>query len=231
MEQVSLRAETGRVPGSRSSRRLRREGRIPAVVYGHDIDPMNVAVDARELYGALHTEAGTNALITLEVEGGEEILTMARVVERHPFRSEYRHVDFQKIALTETITTEVPIHFEGEPVGVREGGVFSPRRTSVQIEAVVTQIPGHVELDISAVELGESLRVSDLPEIEGVTYLEDPEGVVMSVTHPAAEIEEPEPEAVEGEELPEGEVAEGEEAPEGEAAEEGAADGGGDEEA
>jgi len=224
MQQVSLRAETGRVPGSRSSRRLRREGQVPAVVYGHDTEPMNVAVDARELYGALHTDAGTNALITLQVDGAE-ILTMARVIERHPFRSEYRHVDFLKISLTETITTEVPIHFEGEPVGVREGGVFSPRRTSVQIEAVVTQIPGNIELDISGVELNESLRVSDLPEVEGVTYLEDPESVVMSVTVPAAEIEEPEPEVAEGE-LPEGEeVPEGEEAPEGAEAAESEGDG------
>lgn len=215
MQQVSLRAETGRVPGSRSSRRLRREGQVPAVVYGRDIEPINVAVDARELYGVLHTEAGTNALITLQMDG-DEVLTMARVIERHPFRSEYRHVDFQKISLTETITTEVPIHFEGEPVGVREGGVFSPRRTSVEIEAVVTQIPGHVELDISGVELGDSLRVSDLPEVEGVTYLEDPESVVMSVTVPAAEIEEPEPEVAEGE------LVEGEEVPEGEEPTEGA---------
>src|SRR5690606_14028992 len=152
-------------------------------------------------------------------------LTMARVFARHPFRSEYPHVDFLKISLTETITTEVPIHFEGEPVGVREGGVFSPRRTSVQIEAVVTQIPGNIELDISGVELNESLRVSDLPEVEGVTYLEDPESVVMSVTVPAAEIEEPEPEVAEGE-LPEGEeVPEGEEAPEGAEAAESEGDG------
>jgi large subunit ribosomal protein L25 len=222
MEQVSLRARTGRAPGSRASRRLRREGQIPAVVYGREMEPVHIAVDARELYGVLHTDAGLNALITLQVDEGDEILTMAKIVERHPFRAEYRHVDFQKIALTETVTTEVPIHFEGEPVGVREGGVFSPARTTVHIEALVTQIPGHVELDISALEIGEALRISDLPEIDGVTYLENPEDVVVSVTVPAAEIEEPEPELVEGEEIeavPEGEepaeepAAEGEETP------------------
>lgn len=207
MEQVSLRARTGRTPGSRASRRLRREGQIPAVVYGRDMEPLNVAVDAHDLYSALHTDAGLNALITLEVDG-DDILTMARVVERHPFRAEYRHVDFQKIALTETVTAEVPIHFEGEPVGVQEGGVFSPARTTVHIEALVTQIPGHIELDITELELGEALRVADLPGIEGVSYLEDPETVVVSVTVPAAEIEEPEPEVAEGEEIeavPEGE--------------------------
>lgn len=218
MEQVSLRARTGRTPGSRSSRRLRREGQVPAVVYGRDMDPINIAVDGRELYGVLHTEAGLNALISLEVEDGDEILTMARVVERHPFRREYRHVDFQKVSLTERVSAEIPIHFEGQPVGVEEGGVFSPRRTSVQIEALVTQIPSYVELDISAVELGDSLRVEDLPEIEGVDYLEDPDSVVMSVTVPAAELPEPEPEVAEGEELEEDEEVEGEEA-EGEEAE------------
>ncbi len=216
MEQMSLRAHRGRTPGSRHSRRLRREGQVPAVVYGRDIDPINIAVDERELFGVLHTEAGLNALITLQVEGGEEILTLARAVERHPYRREYRHVDFVKVSLTETVTADVPIHFEGEPIGVLEGGVFSPRRTSVHIEAVVTQIPGHIELDVSGVDVGDSLRVVDLPVMEGVTYLEDPDSVVMSVTVPAAEIEEPEPELVEGEELEE--AAEGEE-PEEEAAE------------
>lgn len=216
MEQVSLRARTGRTPGSRASRRLRREGQVPAVVYGREMEPLHIAVDGRELYGVLHTDAGLNALITLEVDDGkDEILTMARIVERHPFRTEYRHVDFQKIALTETITTEIPIHFEGEPVGVREGeGVFSPARTSVEIEALVTQIPSHVELDINDLEVGDALRIADLPEIDGVTYLEDAEYVVVSVTYPAAEIEEPEPEVAEGEE--EGVVPEGEEAAEGE---------------
>lgn len=204
MEQVSLRAQTGRTPGSRSSRRLRREGQVPAIVYGREMEPINVAVDARELYAALRTEAGVNALINLDVDG-EEILTMARVIERHPYRAEYRHVDFQKIALTETVSAEVPVVFEGEPVGVREsGGVFSPARTVIQIEAVVTNIPGHIELDVSGVDINEVLRISDLPELDGVTYLEDPEAVVMSVTPPA--VEEP-TEPVEGEELPEGEEA------------------------
>jgi len=219
MEQVSLRAHTGRIPGSRHSRRLRREGKIPAIVYGRDMEPINIAVEERELYGVLHTEAGLNALINIQIEGQEEILTLAREIERHPFRREYRHVDFQKVSLTETVTADVPIHFEGEPIGVEEGGVFSPRRTSVHIEALVTQIPGYIEMDISGVDIGESLRVTDLPVMEGVTYLEDPDSVLMSVTLPAAEIEEPEPELAEGEELEE-ELAEGEE-PEGEETAEG----------
>jgi large subunit ribosomal protein L25 len=209
MEQVSLRARTGRQTGSRASRRLRRQGQVPAVVYGRELEPIHIAVDERELYGVLHTDFGVNALINLEIEGADDILTLARVIERHPFRPEYRHIDFVKVSLTEKVTAEISVHFEGEPVGVEEGGVFSPARTTVVIEALVTDIPGYVELDVSAVEIGESLRISDLPAVEGVEYLEDPEAVVMSVTLPAAE--EPEPEPEEGLEIEGVAAAEGEE--------------------
>jgi large subunit ribosomal protein L25 len=218
MSEVTLRAETGRATGSRESRRLRKTGRVPAIVYGKTIEPITVAVDAHDLHMALHTEAGANALINLEIEGKDVVLTMARVIERHPFRNEYRHVDFVTVSLDETIHAEVVIHFEGTPVGVIEGGVFSPSKTHVVVETLATSIPSGIELDISGVDVGGALRIADLPEIEGVLYIEDPETVLMSVTAPAAEIEE-EPEELEGEEL-EGEegAAEGEE-PDGQAEE------------
>lgn len=222
MSQVSLRAQAGRTPGSRESRRIRRQGLVPAVVYGLDVDPVPVSVDAHDLHMALHTEAGSNAIISLEIEDGDTLTTMARVIDRHPFRNEYQHIDFVTIDLSKKVTAEVTISFAGTPAGVREGGVFSPRRTTVQIEVLPTEIPGSIELDVSEVEIGGSLRVEDMPELEGITYLEDPEAVVMSVTAPAAEIVE-EPEEIEGEELEEGEEGaegEAEEAAEGEAEEE-----------
>ena len=215
MSQVSLRAQTGRSSGSREARRIRRQGLVPAIVYGRDLDPIPVSVDAHDLHLALHTEAGSNAIISLEVEGGETLTTMARVIDRHPFRNEYRHVDFVTVDLTRTVIAEVPIHFEGTPVGVKEGGVFSPSRTHVEVEVLPTEIPGSIELDVSEVEVGGALRVADLPEIEGVTYVEDPDAVIMSVTTPAAEIEEPEEveeELEEGEEPVEGEAEEAAEA-------------------
>lgn len=211
MDQVSLRARAGRQPGSRESRRIRRTGDVPAVVYGTNLDPIPVQIDSHDLHVALHTEAGTNAIINLEIEGGDTITTIARVIERHPFRSEYRHVDFVTVDLSQKVTIEVALHFEGRPVGVEEGGVFSPRRTHIPVQVLPTEIPAYIELDVSGVEIGGSLRVEDLPELEGVEYLDDPDAVVMSVTVPAAEIEEPEPEGVElleGEELAEGEEAE-----------------------
>jgi large subunit ribosomal protein L25 len=211
MEQVSLRARAGRRPGSRESRRVRRRGQVPAVVYGPDQSPIPLAVDGHDLHVALHTEAGSNAIINLEIEDGDTLTTMAKVIERHPFRNEYRHVDFVTIDLTQKVRAEVALQFEGTPVGVLEGGVFSPRRTYVIVEVLPTEIPSHIELDISEVEVGGSLRIADLPQLENITYVEELDAVVMSVTVPAAEIEEPvaaEDELVEGEELEEGEEAE-----------------------
>ena len=191
MSQVSLRAQAGRKPGSRESRRIRRQGMVPAVVYGPDTDPISVSVDSHDLQVALHTEAGSNAIINLEIEDGKALTTMARVIDRHPFRSEYRHVDFVTVDLSQKVTAEVALHFEGTPAGVKEGGVFSPRRTHVQIEVLPTEIPSFIELDVSEVEIGGSLRIEDLPELENVEYLEELDAVIMSVTTPAAEIEEP----------------------------------------
>jgi large subunit ribosomal protein L25 len=223
MSEVNLLVKAGRTPGSRESRRIRLTGQIPAIVYGKGVpEPVPVSVDARDLHNALHTEAGSNAIISLEIEGRDILTTMARVIERHPFRSEYRHIDFVTVDLTQTVIAEVNIQFEGAPVGVREGGVFSPRRTTVVIEVLPTEIPAFIELDVSDVELNESLRIEDLPELEGIVYTEDPEAVIMSVTVPAAEIEEEEPELTEEElaELEELEDGEAEEGAEGEDEEE-----------
>lgn len=229
MSEVNLRAETGRATGTRESRRLRRTGRIPAIVYGKNIEPIKVAVDAHDLHLALHTEAGANALINLEIEDQDQVLTMARVIERHPFRNEYRHVDFVTVSLDETVQAEVVIHFVGTPLGVIEGGVLSPSKTHVIVETLVTSIPSGIELDISGVEIGGALRIADLPDLEGVVYTEDPETVLMSVTTPAVEIVE-EPAEIEGEEAEAAEEeAEGEEADaraEAEAAEEEGAESG-----
>ncbi len=193
-DQITLRAETGRATGSRASRRLRRQGQVPAIVYGKGLDPLSVAVDHHDLVAALSTEAGSNALINLETDDGTH-LTMPRVVERHPFRNEIRHVDFVKLSLTDTVNTEVSIHTVGEPTGVTEGGILSLIRPVVEIEALATAIPNYIEVDVTDLEVHDSLRIEDLPAIDGVEYLEDPEAVVVTITLPAAEVEE-EPEVL-----------------------------------
>lgn len=199
-DEVNLVAESDRIAGSRQARRIRRAGGVPAIVYGHGADPLAVTVDHHDLVGALSTAAGGNALINLKL-GGDSVLTMPRVVERHPYRNEIRHVDFIRVSLTETVVTNVAVHLVGEAVGIEtQDGVLSQPHHSLSIEALATGIPNAIEVDISELSVGDVIRVADLPVLPGVIYLDDPEEVVVSVTVPAAEEPEEEEEEVEGDE-------------------------------
>lgn len=214
MEQETLRAQTRSVAGSRPARRIRREGRVPAVVYGRDLDTVAVSVDGRDLYGVLHTEAGLNALINLEVEGRDTVLSVAREIQRDPVRGDITHLDFIKVSLDVEIEAEVSIEYVGVPVGVREqGGFVETIAATVMLEALPTAIPTVIEVDIGALDIGDTLKVADLPEIEGVTYLVDADQPLVTVLLPAAEVAE----EVEEEELV-GELEEGEEVEEAPAA-------------
>jgi large subunit ribosomal protein L25 len=218
MDQLTLRAVTGREVGSRSSRRLRREGRVPAVVYGREVDETTaVDVDARELGAALGTEAGLNALITLDVEG-KEILTVPREVQRHPVRGEITHLDFVNISLTETIQADVAIEIVGIPYGVsQDGGIMETVRNTVLVEALPSDIPSSIELDVSALLIGDSLKIADLADAAaGVTILDDAEFAVVTVQAPRI-VEEEVPEELEELEGEEIEGEEGEAAPDAEA--------------
>lgn len=213
MSDTTLRADIGRVLGTRPSRRLRSEGMVPATLYGKESAPLNIAVDARELGRALSTEAGLNAILTLEVDGSEAT-ALARQLQRHPTRGDIIHLDFIRISLTDMVDAVVGIEFTGDPIGVKdEGGIVETVTTSVHVRAVVTNIPDSITLDISELGIGDSAKVSDLPEIEGVEYTDDPDLTLATVTIPAAVLAEEEEELLEGEE----EAVEGEE---GEAAEE-----------
>ena len=211
MSETNLKAEIRTARGSAESRRLRRTGHVPATVYGRDSEAQSVTVDARELYAALHTEAGLNAVISLDVDG-TELTTLAREIQRHPLRGDITHVDFLRISLTERVDAEVGIDFEGVPVGVKdEGGIVETIRASVNLQALPTAIPSGITLDISELGIGDVLRVSDLPAIEGVEYIDDPEASLVTVSVPAAVVaEEEDEELLEGEEGEEGEEAAGE---------------------
>ncbi len=190
MEQVTLRAEIGRSTGTRESRRLRRAGLVPAVVYGHGLGPVTIAVDRRSLLGALHTEAGLNALINLQVEGSD-YLTVAREVQRHPWRGDIIHLDFIQISLDEEIEAEVHVEYTGTPVGVREQhGIVETMHSSVVLSALPAAIPSHITIDITPLGINDSVRVSDLPELPGVTYITDRAQIMVMVVIPAAAVAE-----------------------------------------
>jgi large subunit ribosomal protein L25 len=215
-DDILLTAETRTVKGSRPAGRLRREGKVPAVVYGLDTETLNVTVPARELQHILSGEAGANALITLKYDG-DDVLTLARQIQRHPTRGELIHVDFVRIRRDVAVEAEIPVHLEGEPAGVRDGGVLEQLVFSLAIEAKPADIPNAIEVDVSALEIGDQMRIEELSVPAGVAVMHEPEELVVQVVMPRV-IEEPEPaEGEEGEEV-EGEGVEGE-AAEGEAAE------------
>ncbi len=206
MATTKLSASIRNSGGSAEARRLRRSGSVPATVYGQQAEAQSVSVDGRALYTVLHTEAGLNAVITLDVDG-EEITTLAREIQRHPVRGDITHLDFIRISLTDTVAAEVGVDFIGVPEGVREdGGIVETIRAVVNVEALPTDIPSGIELDITALNIGDVLRVSDLPVIAGVEYTDDPEASLVTVSVPAAIIAEEaeEDELLEGEEGEEG---------------------------
>jgi large subunit ribosomal protein L25 len=209
MTEVALQAETRAERGSTHARRLRGSGRVPATLYGRGIDPLSLTVDARELAGALHTDAGMNVLIDLKLDGDTH-LAMARQLERHPVKGSIIHVDFLKIARDQKVTVDVPLAFEGDAIGVKEGGQIDHHLWNVSLECLVTAVPEKIVMDITNLNVGDILRVSDLEVPAGVEILTGADEVVIGCITPTemkveAELEPGEEPAVVGEEPAEGE--------------------------
>ncbi len=170
-----LTAETGRTRGTRPSRRLRRTGRIPAVVYGMGAHALAVSVDKADLRTALTTEAGLNALITLDVEGDRQ-LAIVKDLQRHPVRRDVLHVDFLRIDPDRVVEVEVPLVLVGEAKKVTQAsGMVDQVMHSVPLLAKPSDIPVEVTADVSDLEVGSSLRVIDIQLPAGVTPAGDPD--------------------------------------------------------
>ena len=223
MAEITVTADTGRPTGSRASGRLRAEGKVPGVVYGLGKDAVPVAVVWRDLRHALVGEAGLNALIDLHVDGGSE-LVMVKDLQRHPVRRDVLHVDFLRVSRDQELTVDVPISLAGEPTAVLNAeGIVEHLIHALTITAKPADIPNELSVDISALQLGDSIRVSDIALPSGVSTHLDPDEVVVGTSVPSV-FEEPEPE--EGEEVEGEEGVEGDKAAEAEAPAEGASEGG-----
>jgi large subunit ribosomal protein L25 len=188
-KQVALSA-TGRAgTGKGEARALRRAGRVPGVAYGADLQaPLPVSVDGRELYHALHTDAGTNAIFRLDIDG-ETQLAIAREIQRHPVRREVLHVDFVTVNRNVKISVDIPIVIEGEAPGADEGGIAEQVLMTLAVEVLPLEVPDQIALDISDMQVGDVKRVSDLSLPAGVETSEDPETTVVTLTVPHLEIE------------------------------------------
>ena len=223
-ERVKLEVKEREGRGSADSRRLRSQGLVPGVLYGRGKPPHPFVVHERELRRALSGDSGLHAILDVVLDGeGSTHPAVLKDYQQAVPSGKLAHIDLHEVRLDQPIQTQVAVELIGEPAGVKEGGVLSQVSRDLNVEALPMEIPDHLELDVSGMAIGDTLRLVDLPAQEGVIYLDDPEETVLAtVTMPTVFVE-PEVEEVEGEELEEGELAEGEEAPEGEAAEGGEA--------
>ena len=208
---VERRGDTGKG----AAHKVRAAGRVPAVVYGHGVEPIHVSVDSRELFQLLHTEAGTNVLVDMHVDK-DSFLAMPREIQRDHIRGRFIHVDFLRIARDERITVDVPIHLIGDSRGVKEGGVVEHHLWKLELECFPQDVPSAVEADITSLGMNESLRVGDLRLPDKVTVKTPRDETVVSVVPPQVlKVEEEIPaEAAVGEVAAEGEAAAGEAGPE-----------------
>jgi large subunit ribosomal protein L25 len=214
-ERTKLTVKTREQLGSGATRRLRRQGLVPGVLYGAG-EPISISVEERELRRALTGAAGLHSLLDVEVDGtGEAHASILKEYQVDKVRGGVIHIDLQEVRLDQPITASVSVHLLGgeDAPGVREGGVLSQPLRELQVSALPLEVPEHIDLDVSHMATGDTLRVEDIEVAEGVTLLDDPETVVATVTAPTREILPEEVEEAEEGALAEGEAAEGAEAP------------------
>ena len=220
-ERVKLVVSERTTLGSSESRRLRKQGLIPGVLYGRE-QPVAIAIGERELRAALTTTAGSHAVLDVAIDGGSAHSAILKDYQRDKVRGTITHIDLQEVRLDQPIQTTVSLTLVGEAVGVKEGGVLAQVTNEINVEALPLEVPQHFEVDISGLGIGDSLRLSELEVPAGVTILDDLEETVLAtVTH---QMREEEPEVEEG---AEGE-AEGAEPEAGDAGAEAAEGGDGD---
>ena len=226
----SLEVEERAERGTRATRRLRRSGFVPGVIYGgQNGDAVSFKVGARALR---HVLGDGSALLDVKVDGGKARPVIVKDQQFHPVREEVLHIDLLEVRLDEKITSPVTVEIQGveEAPGVKEGGVLEHVTRELSVEALPTDIPDNIVVDVSGMEIAATMHLSEITAPPGVTFLDDPEETILATVVVPTEIEEPE-EVEEETELvgEEGELPEGEEAPaeEGEAPAEG--EGGGEE--
>jgi large subunit ribosomal protein L25 len=207
-ERVKIVVRERESRGSADSRRLRKQGLIPGVLYGRG-EPLAFTVAERELRSALTGEAGLHAILDVTVDGKDAShASVVKDYQQHVVRGNVTHIDLHEVRLDQPIQSVVAVHLVGEAAGSREGGVLSQALNEVNIEALPLEVPSQIELDISGLHVGDSIRVADLQAPSGVTILDDPETTIASVTLPMRE-------ELEGAEAAEGESVPAEQQPEG----------------
>jgi large subunit ribosomal protein L25 len=211
---TALTARRRNETGKGAARRMRAGGQIPAVLYGKDQDPISITLDSREALRLFHSISVENTIVNVRIDDDKEDLeTLVREIQMHPHRPDLVHVDFYCIERGVALEVDIPANYVGTPQGVRDGGTLEVILHEFRVKCLPSKIPESVEVDVSALEIGDSIHASEISMEEDVEVLTDPGQTICLVSAPRAE-EEIEEELVEGEE-----GLEGEEGVEGEGAE------------
>lgn len=190
MASANLSANARDLGGKGNARKLRSEGRVPAIVYGHGRDPLSLSINTRELEKLLDHISAESTVIDLDIDG-KPSRTLIREIQRHPFKRQILHVDFQELVAGEKISVSIPIVLMGVPDGVRmDGGILDQTMRELEIEVDPSNIPNHVEVDVTKLTIGSSVHVRDIQLPEGVEVLDDEDASVCVVSAPRAVVEE-----------------------------------------
>lgn len=222
MQEIKLKSRIREGVGKKTAHTLRAHGEVPGVLYGHKEMPMKLAVPEHELWTILHNATSEYLILKLEIEGGDAggVLTLVRDVQHHPVTGDILHVDFQRISVGEQIKVGVPVELVGQSIGVKEfGGILDHGVREVTVRCTPGEIPDALVIDVSSLEIGQSVHLADIKgRYQQLEFLDDPHVTLVHVSHPK-KIEVAVEEAGEAAEAEEG--AEAKAAPEeGEAAEE-----------
>src|SRR5262245_63151836 len=201
-ERIKLQVKERERRGSADARRLRKQGLIPGVLYGNGKASHAICVPERDLRRALTGDGGLHAILDVVLEGQKTThASILKDYQQDPIRGHISHVDLQEVRLDQPIQASVTVQLIGEPAGAKEGGVLSQVQREINVEALPMEIPEHIDLDVSGMAIGDTLRLVDLAPVDGVTYLDTPEETVLATVTMPTRVEEPEEGAEGGEEL------------------------------
>ncbi|MGH8045945.1 MAG: 50S ribosomal protein L25 [Chthoniobacterales bacterium] len=190
-KQVKLSARPRSHAGRNAVKQVRASGAIPAVIYGAHEKPANLEVDRKAIETVLAHAASEHILVDLEIAGAGNKLSLIQEVQHHPVRGDILHIDFHAVSMNETITSEVPVEPTGESIGVKtNGGLLQQQLRTLEIECLPQNLPDFITVDVSALNIGDSIHVKDIVLPEGVTATADGDLTVFLVSEPSVAEEE-----------------------------------------
>jgi large subunit ribosomal protein L25 len=188
MEEVRIKAEARKGRGKGPARKLRNQGSIPAVLYGRDVEPLAVSVSTKD-WRTLEAHARTNAVIKMELRDDQTVQerpVMIKSVQKRAADHRVLHVDFLQVSMERAVQVEVPVHIIGEAAGVVKGGVVEQHLRTVMIESLPGQIPEKIDIDITNLDIGDSIHVNEI-SLPGIKLLDAPDVAIVGITPPEAE--------------------------------------------